>query len=45
VFTEESDPQRYVRLIGSGVVDDSLLEVLEDYVKLQRKRLAKEAAN
>jgi hypothetical protein len=29
-----------------GVVDDSLLEALEDYVKRQRKRLKKdEAAN
>jgi hypothetical protein len=45
VFTEESDPQTYVRLIASGIVDDSLLEALEDYVKRQRKRLAKGAAN
>jgi hypothetical protein len=46
VFTEETDPQNYVKLVASGAVDDSLLEALEDYVKRQRKRLKKdEAAN
>ena len=46
VFTEESDPQNYVKLIASGAVDDSLLEALDDFVKRQRKRLKKvEAAN
>jgi hypothetical protein len=39
VFTEETDPQTYIKLIASGFVDDSLLEALEDYVKRQRKRL------
>lgn len=39
VFTEENDPQTYVKLIASGIVDDTLLEALEDYVKRQRKRL------
>jgi hypothetical protein len=39
VFTEENDPQTYVKLIASGVVDDTLLKALEDYVKRQRKRL------
>jgi hypothetical protein len=39
VFTEEIDPQTYVKLIASGFVDDGLLEALEDYVKRQRKRL------
>jgi len=48
VFTEESNPQTYVKLIASGAVDDSLLEALEDFVKRQRKRLKApkdEAAN
>jgi hypothetical protein len=48
VFTEETDPQTYVKLVASGAVDDSLLEALEDYVKRQRKRLKApkdEAAN
>jgi hypothetical protein len=40
VFTEETDPQTYVKLVASGAVDDSLLEALEDYVKRQRKRLS-----
>jgi hypothetical protein len=39
VFTEESDPQRYVKLIASGELDESLLDGLSDYVKRQRKRL------
>ena len=39
VFTEENDPQTYVKVIASGVMDDALLEALEDYVKRQRKRL------
>jgi hypothetical protein len=39
VFTEETNPQTYVKLVASGAVDDSLLEALEDYVKRQRKRL------
>jgi hypothetical protein len=26
VFTEETNPQTYVKLVASGVVDDSLLE-------------------
>ena len=39
VFTEETDPANYVKLVASGAVDDSLLEALEDYVKRQRKRL------
>ena len=38
VFTEETNPQTYVKLVASGEVDDSLLEALEDYVKRQRKR-------
>lgn len=47
VFTEETNPQNYLKVVASGEVDDTLLEALEDYVKRQRKRLGKkdEAAN
>ena len=39
VFTEESDPQIYLKVVASGDVDENLLDALEDYVKRQRKRL------
>lgn len=39
VFTEEADPQRYIKLVASGDVDETLLDALTDYVKRQRKRL------
>jgi hypothetical protein len=39
VFTEESNPQQYVKLIVSGDVDEALLDALQDYVKRQKKRL------
>lgn len=40
VFTEETNPQNYLKLIASGDVDESMLEALEDYVKRQKKRLS-----
>ena len=39
VFTEESDPERYVKLVAAGEIDETLLDALTDYVKRQRKRL------
>lgn len=46
VFTEETNPQQYLKLVASGEVDESLLEALEDYVKRQKKRLkTSEATN
>lgn len=33
VFTEESNPQQYVKLIVSGDVDETLLDALQDYVR------------
>jgi glucose/arabinose dehydrogenase len=39
VFTEESNPQSYLKLIASGDVDETMLEALEDYVKRQKRRL------
>jgi hypothetical protein len=38
VFTEESNPQNYLKLIASDV-DETMLEALEDYVKRQKKRI------
>ena len=38
VFTEESNPQQYVKLVVSGDVDEMLLDALQDYVKRQKKR-------
>jgi len=37
VFTEESNPQNYLKLVASGEVDETMLEALEDYVKRQKK--------
>lgn len=49
VFTEETNPQNYLKLIASGDVDESMLEALEDFVRRQKKRLGidpkKEAVN
>ena len=39
VFTEESNPANYLKLIASGEFDETMLEALEDFVKRQRKRL------
>jgi hypothetical protein len=39
VFTEESNPQNYLKLVASGEVDETMLEALEDYVKRQKRRL------
>jgi hypothetical protein len=44
VFTEESNPQSYLKLIASGDVDETMLEALEDYVKRQKKRLSQSTA-
>lgn len=39
VFTEESGPANYLKLLASGEFDGTMLEALEDFVKRQRKRL------
>jgi hypothetical protein len=39
VFTEESNPQSYLKLIASGEVDETMLEALEDHVKRKKKQL------
>ena len=38
VFTEETNPQNYLKLLAGGEVDETML-ALEDYVKRQKKRL------
>ena len=40
VFVEEGGPTQYLKLVASGVLDETLLEALEDYIKRQKKRLA-----
>jgi len=40
VFSEETGPSQYLKLIASGEMDDNLLEALEDFIKRQRKRIA-----
>jgi hypothetical protein len=40
VFTEEGQPNQYLKLIASGDLDEGLLEALEDFAKRQRKRMA-----
>jgi hypothetical protein len=44
VFTEETNPQNYLKLVASGEVDETMLEALEDYVKRQKRRLGVTAA-
>jgi hypothetical protein len=39
VFTEESSPRQYIKLIVSGCVSETLLDALLDYVSRQKKRL------
>lgn len=41
VYVEEGGPGQYLKLVASGDVDDYLLEAIEDFVKRQRKRLAR----
>jgi hypothetical protein len=48
-FTEETNPQNYLKLVASGEVDETMLEALEDYVTKKRLKIevleTKEAAN
>ena len=41
VCTEETNPQNYLKLIANGAIDEAMLEVLEDYVKRQKRRLSR----
>ena len=39
VFTEESDPHQYVKLVAAGEIDDILLDAIANFVSRQRRRL------
>ncbi len=39
VFTHEIEPSHGVRVLASGEVDESVLDALDLYIKLQKKRL------
>jgi hypothetical protein len=39
VFTVETNPQNYLKLVVGGEVDGTMGEALEDYVKRQKRRL------
>jgi hypothetical protein len=41
----QSGNHNYLKLVASGDVDETMLEALEDYVKRQKKRLARPAIN
>ena len=43
VFTHEIEPSHGVRILATGEVDESLLDALELYVQLQKKRLERES--
>jgi len=40
VFTEESNPRKYVKLVANGEIDETLLDALSSYVERQRNRLS-----
>jgi ribosomal protein S19E (S16A) len=42
VFTHEVEPAHAVRILASGEIDESVLDALELYVQLQKKRLERE---
>lgn len=42
VFTHEVEPSHGVRILASGEVDDSVIDALELYIQLQKKRLERE---
>lgn len=39
VFTEETQPNEYLKLIANGEINESLLDALDDFIKRQKKRL------
>jgi hypothetical protein len=42
VFTHEIEPTHGVRILASGEVDDSVLDALELYIQLQKRRLERQ---
>jgi hypothetical protein len=43
IFSHEIEPSHGVRVVASGEVDDSVLDALELYIQLQKKRLERES--
>ena len=39
VFTHEVEPEHGVRIVASGAVDKDLIEAVEAFLTLQRKKL------
>lgn len=39
VFSEETGPEQYLKLVASGETNEALLEALEDYIRRQKRRL------
>lgn len=44
VFSHEIEPAHGVRVLASGEVDASMLDALELYIQLQKKRLGRQSA-
>ncbi len=44
VFVEEGTPGQRVKLVASGDLDEFMLDALEDYIKRQKRRLARTEA-
>ena len=42
VFTHEVEPTHGVRVLATGEIDDSVLDALELYIQLQKKRLERD---
>lgn len=45
VFTEETQPNEYLRLIASGEINEYLLDALNDFVSRQKRRLGIDGKN
>jgi hypothetical protein len=40
VFTHEVEPEHGVRIVASGAVDEELIDAVEMFLELQKKRLS-----
>lgn len=40
IFTHEVEPEHGVRIVASGAVDEELIDAVEMFLELQKKRLA-----
>ena len=39
IFTYEAEPEHGVRIVASGAVDEELIDAVEMFLELQKKRL------